>query len=154
MAIATVSRPEQAEIAKAAGADYIINYKHEDVISRIREITGKERGVDRIVDVNFAANVAIADAVLRTNGGVALYAGNPDDVMAVPLLPWMLRNITIRTILVYTMPQAAKEAITTVLETAALRHNIARTFSLQQVAAAHVAQDSGQAIGKVLIEIA
>jgi NADPH:quinone reductase len=158
MAIATVSRPEQAEIAQAAGADYIINYKHEDVVQRIREITGKERGVDRIVDVNFAANVAIADAVLHTNGGVALYAGNPDDVMAVPLLPWMLRNITIRTILVYTMPQAAKEAairdITTALETAALRHNIARTFSLQQVAAAHEAQDSGQAIRKVSIEIA
>jgi NADPH:quinone reductase len=156
--ITTVSRPEQAEIAKAAGADHIINYKQEDVVQRIREITGRERGIDRIVDVNFAENVAIADAVLRTNGGVALYAGNPDDVMAISLLPWMLRNITIRMVLVYTMPQAAKEAairdITTALETAALRHNIAKTFSLEQVAAAHESQDSGQAIGKVLIEIA
>jgi NADPH:quinone reductase len=41
-------------------------------------------------------------------------------------------------ILVDTMPQSAKEAaicdITTALETAVLRHNIARTFSLEQVA--------------------
>jgi NADPH:quinone reductase len=156
--ITTVSRPEQAEIAKAAGADYMINYKHEDVVQRIREITGRERGIDRIVDVNFAANVAIADAILRTNSGVALYAGNPDDVLTVPLLPWMLRNITIRMILVYTMPPAAKAAairdITTALEAAALQHNIAKRFSLKQVAAAHIAQDSGEAIGKILIEIA
>jgi NADPH:quinone reductase len=156
-AIATVSRPEQAEIAKASGADHIINYKHEDVVQRIREITGKERGIDRIVDVNFAANVAIADATLRTNSVVALYAGNPDDVLSVPLLPWMLRNITMRMILVYTMPQAAKAAairdITTALEASALQHNIARRFSLEQVAAAHEAQESGQAIGKVIVEI-
>ncbi|WP_245894239.1 NADPH:quinone reductase [Chamaesiphon polymorphus] len=156
--IATVSRPEQAEIATTAGADYTIDYKREDVVQRIREITGKERGIDRVVDVNFAANMAISDATLRTNGGVALYAGNPGDLLSVPLLPWMLRNITIRTILVYTMPQAAKAAairdITTALETAALRHNIASTFSLERVAAAHTAQDSGQAIGKIVIDIA
>jgi NADPH:quinone reductase len=155
--IATVSRPEQAEIAKTAGADHIINYKNEDVVQRIREITGKERGVDRIVDVNFAANYAIADATLRTNSVVALYSGNPEDRLDLLLLPWMLRNITIRTILVYTMPQAAKDAairdITTALEASALHHNIARRFPLRQVAAAHEAQDSGQMFGKAIVEI-
>jgi NADPH:quinone reductase-like Zn-dependent oxidoreductase len=80
MVIATVSRPEQAEIAKVAGADYIINYKHEDVVQRIRELTGTECGVDRIVDVNFAANVAIADATLNINCVLALYAGNPGEI--------------------------------------------------------------------------
>lgn len=156
--ITTVSRPEQAEIAQGAGADFIINYKAEDVIQQIRKMTGKERGISRIVDVNFAANVAIADATLKTNGGVALYSAEPEDRPALPLLPWMLRNITVRTILVYTMPPAAKAAairdMTIALAASVLHPNIARRFSLEQVAAAHDAQDSGQMIGKAVIEIA
>jgi NADPH:quinone reductase len=46
MVIATVSRLEQAKIAKLAGADYVVNYKQEDVVARVREITGRDRGKD------------------------------------------------------------------------------------------------------------
>jgi NADPH:quinone reductase len=154
--IATVSRPEQAEIAKVAGADYIINYKHEDVVQRIRELTGTEHDIDRIVDVNFAANVAIAEGTLKSNSVVAMYAGNPGDT--IPLVPLMLRNTTIRMIRVYTVPQSAKDDairdITTALEAGILHFQIAKTFSLQQVADAHEAQDSGQTIGKIIVEMA
>jgi len=44
-AIATVSRSEQAELVKAAGADHIINYKTEDVVE---EITGAADGRELI----------------------------------------------------------------------------------------------------------
>ncbi len=155
--ITTVSSPEKAKIAKVAGADHIINYKNEDVVTRIQEITGKKRGINRIVDVDFSRNFFIADAVLRTNGGVAIYSANPDDAPTLPILSLMLRNIIIRTILVYTMPQSAKAAaikdITTALEAGALSHNIAQLFPLTQVVAAHEAQDSGKMIGKAIVEI-
>ncbi len=157
IAIATVSSPEKAKIAEAAGADGIINYKNEDVVKRIQEITGRKRGINRIVDVDFTQNLSVADAVLRTNGVVAMYSANPGDAPALPMLSLMLRNITIRSILVYTMPQSAKEAaikdITAALEAGALRHNIAQTFPLTQLAAAHEAQDSGKMIGKAIVEI-
>lgn len=38
--IGTVSSDEKAEVAKAHGCDYTINYSHEDVAARVREITG------------------------------------------------------------------------------------------------------------------
>lgn len=156
-AIATVSSPQKAKIAEAAGADYIINYKNEDVVKRIQEITGRKRGINRIVDVDFTQNLNVADAVLRTNGVVAMYSANPGDAPALPMLSLMLRNITIRTILVYTMPQSAKSAaikdITTALEAGKLSHNIAQTFPLTELAAAHEAQDSGNMIGKAIVEI-
>jgi NADPH:quinone reductase len=156
--ITTVSRPEQAEVAKAAGAKYIINYKTENVIERIREITAKERGIDRIVDVNFSQNLAIANEVLSTNGAVVMYTANPEDSPTLPISSLMMRNITLRTILVYTMPLEAKQAaikdITTALEVGALHHNLAQSFPLSEVAAAHDFQDSGQAIGKIIIEVA
>ena len=135
----------------------IINYKNEDVVGRIQEITGKKQGINRIIDVNFSQNFAVADAVLLTNGVVAMYSANPHDAPALPILSLILRNITIRTILVYTMPEDAKQAairdITTALVADALHHNIARRFPLTEVAAAHEAQDSGQMIGKAIVEI-
>lgn len=153
----TVSRPEQAGIAKEAGADFVLNYKTEDVVQRIREIIGEEQGIDRVVDVNFASNAAISVSVLKTNGVVALYAGEPEDSINIPLIPLLLRNITLRTILVYTMPQVAKEQaiqdITAMLEVSALSPNIGQCFVLEQVAAAHEAQDSGQLIGKAIVNI-
>ena len=158
--ITTVSRPEQEIIAQKAGADYIINYKSEDVVQRIKEITGAEdgRGIDRIVDVNFGANLPITEAVLRPNSVVVSYSSaNPDDRPALPFLSMQLNNVTIHLVLVYTMPEEAKQAairdITSTLVAGALRHNIAQRFSLNEVAAAHDAQDSGKMIGKAVIEI-
>jgi len=159
--ITTISRPEQEQLVQAAGADHIINYKTEDVVQRIKEITGAEggRGIERIVDVNFGANLPITSAVLRPNGVVTSYAsGGREDQPALPFYSLMLNGITIRLVLVYIMPEAVKQMaatdITTALEAGALHHNIAQRFSLNQVADAHEAQDSGKMIGKAIIEIA
>ncbi len=108
--------------------------------------------------MNFGANLAITTAVLKTNGVVASYAsGDADDRPALPFYQLMLNGVTIRLVLVYVMPMAAKQMatrdITAALEANALRHNIARRFSLLEVAAAHEAQDSGQIIGKAIVEI-
>ncbi|MGV2826686.1 NADPH:quinone reductase [Myxosarcina sp. GI1(2024)] len=155
----TVSRPQQAQVAKTAGADEIINYKTEDVVQRIQEITGKERSIDRVIDVNFTANLPVTSALLKTNGIIVSYSSaNPSDRPELPFLSMLLINTTIRLILVYTMPEEAKrkaiEDITEALVASALHHNISRRFALNEVAEAHEAQDSGEMIGKAVIEIA
>ncbi len=38
--IGTVSTDAKAEVARAHGCDHVINYSHEDVVARVREITG------------------------------------------------------------------------------------------------------------------
>ena len=156
--ITTVSRPEQEQLVRAAGADYIINYKSEAVIQRIQAITGLERGIDRIVDVDFSANFDVAAAVLKPNSVVNTYnVGSPKNQLAIPAQTFLLNGNVLRFVLVYVMPDAAKQSasqdITAALEAGALRHNIAKRFALTEVAAAHEAQDSGQLIGKAVIEI-
>ncbi len=42
-AIGTVSTPEKAELARAAGYEHVINYSEEDVPARVLEITGGEK---------------------------------------------------------------------------------------------------------------
>jgi NADPH:quinone reductase len=158
--ITTVSRPEQASLSTAAGADYVINYKTEEVVARIQEITGVERGIDRVVEVDFEANLPIVEAVLKTNGAIATYSssrGNPAAHPEIPFFPLMMKNISIQLVLVYTMAESAKQDairdINAALSGGALKHNIAQIFSLTDVATAHEAQDSGQMIGKAIIKV-
>jgi NADPH:quinone reductase len=47
--IGTVSTPEKAELAKAAGCHHIINYKTEDFVKRTKELTNGQ-GVDVVYD--------------------------------------------------------------------------------------------------------
>ena len=56
----TVSRPEQALVATAAGADLVINRHEEDVVGRIQEAadTAGTPVVDRIIDVAFGETLA------------------------------------------------------------------------------------------------
>ncbi|HEX2337720.1 MAG TPA: quinone oxidoreductase, partial [Hyphomicrobiaceae bacterium] len=47
--IGTVSTPDKAELAKAAGCTHVINYKSEDFVKRTRELTNGH-GVDVVYD--------------------------------------------------------------------------------------------------------
>lgn len=47
--IGTVSNDAKAEMARAHGCDHVINYSHEDVAPRVRDLTGG-RGVDVVFD--------------------------------------------------------------------------------------------------------
>lgn len=157
--ITTVSREEQAKIAQTAGADYIINYKSEDVVQRIRDMTGVERGIDRVIDVNFSANLPITSQVISPNGVITTYSsGEPDEQPPLPSLLLLMNAVTIHFVLVYIMSEENKQSairdITKALEADFLHHNIARRFPLSEIAIAHDVQDSGQAMGKVIIEIA
>ncbi|CAJ0571085.1 unnamed protein product, partial [Mesorhabditis spiculigera] len=64
---ATVRNEEQAAVARAAGADLVLNRLNEDVAAVVKARTGNT-GVDRIVDVNVKANLDIDIACLAPGG--------------------------------------------------------------------------------------
>ncbi|HYS14865.1 MAG TPA: NADPH:quinone reductase [Burkholderiaceae bacterium] len=155
--IATVSRAEQAERAREAGADALINYRSEDVSARVGEICGTQAAIDRVVDVAFGANLATNLAVLRPSGVIATYAS---DAVPEPKLPfWQLlfKDVTVRFVLVYAMPaQAHAKAaafITDALERGVLKHQIHRVFTLDEIVAAHEATETMANVGKVLVRV-
>jgi len=152
--IATVSSDQKAQIALAAGADATINYRTEDTVQRIRDLTGGA-GVDHIVEVDFAGNFSVSHEVLRDNGVLAVYAAGVAPQPPVPL-QFKASNITVRFVLVYDMPEAAKEAavqdITQLLEEGKLCHLLGPHFPMVSVQEAHRAVEGG-AIGKVVLEV-
>ncbi len=154
--IATVSSDAKAEVAASAGADHVLDYREDDVGTRIMEITDGG-GVDRIVEVDFGANLAATDAVLKRHGVVVTYASMTVPKPVLPFYSLMLRNVTIRFVFLYEVPPAdlarAAQDINACLEEGSLRHLIAERFSLGETAAAHVAVESGRLIGHAVVEI-
>src|SRR5262247_968394 len=105
--IATVSSPEKAALAAAAGADHTVNYRTGDAAAEILTLTNGA-GVDRIVDVDFGANLPVSLKVLKTNGTIATYASMGEPEPKLPFYPLMAKNATLRAVLLYTMPERAK----------------------------------------------
>ncbi|WP_319004827.1 NADPH:quinone reductase [Microvirga lenta] len=157
--IATVSREEQAKVARNAGADHIINRREENVAGRISEITGSKdgRGVDRIVDVAFGANLETSLKVLKTRGVIASYASDEVPVPPLPFWPLAGLDATVRFVLVYVMGESAhREAIQATddaLRAGKLKHNIGARFTLDRIVEAHEALETGRTVGKIVVTV-
>ena len=154
--ITTVSSPAKAEIARQAGADHVIDYKREDVGERVMAITGK-RGVDAVIEMDLAANARLLPNVLAPNGVVAIYGSGAAEA-SIPFQFLLQNSITMQFFLVYLMPQAERERatadITRMLERNELIHNVAQTFDLGDMVAAHEAVESGKAMGNIVVRLA
>jgi NADPH2:quinone reductase len=154
--ITTVSSPAKAEIARQAGADHVIDYTREDVGERVMAITGK-RGVDAVIEMDLAANARLLPNVLAPNGVVAIYGSGAAEA-SIPFQFLLQNSITMQFFLVYLMPQAERERatadITRRLERNELIHNVAQTFDLGDMVAAHEAVESGKAMGNIVVRLA
>lgn len=153
--IATVSRDEQVPVARAAGADQIIDRKREDVAARVMALTGN-RGVDRIVEVSPEQNFVTAMKVLKVNGVISIYAmDRADSTLSAPLLGFLRNAVTLRWVYIYRLPQPLKdEAVRDIgraLAADALNPHIGARYRLDQVAEAHDHLDSGTLVGKAVV---
>jgi NADPH2:quinone reductase len=154
--ITTVSSAEKAELAQAAGADHAIDYKRENVGERVMELTDKG-GVDAVIELDFAANAKLLPGVLRPRGTVVVYGtGSPEAQIPAQ---WLLVNqIAIKFIFVYELTAQEREAavgtITHMLAERRLVNNVALTYPLDQIVAAHEAVESGKTPGNVVVTMA
>ena len=154
--IATVSGPEKAQAAQAAGAHAVVNYREGDVAAAILA-ANDGRPVDRVVEVEFGGNLAVTSAVIGEGGVIAAYGSMADAEPRLPFYPLMFRNVTLRMLIVYLLaPQERTRMLarlTAALEQGALNHAIAATFDLADSAKAHEAVESGKLIGNAVITI-
>ncbi|MGN9774641.1 NADPH:quinone reductase [Micromonospora sp. H33] len=158
--VATVSSAEKAQLAAAAGADFVVNYREQDVVEEVRKIAPD--GVHTIVEVSAARNAAADVQLLRPGGAVCVYADDGGDEVTLPIRPLMVPNARWQFVLVYTEPKAAKAQAVTDVAAAVAQGGIRvgeeaglplHHYSLGAAAAAHKAVEDG-AVGKVLISAA
>src|SRR5947208_3581790 len=74
--VTTVSGPEKAALAQAAGADVVVNYRTADAVAEIRKAAPD--GVDIVVEVAPGANRDLDVAVAGIGASIAVYAADGD----------------------------------------------------------------------------
>lgn len=153
--IATVSNEAKAALAQAAGADVTLNYRNEDVGQRCLDLTGGA-GVDRVIELDLAANLKVDLAAVRRDGEITVYgSGQPE--IAVPFFPSIVKNVRYQFFIVYNLAEAdrtrALGGLTRLLGEGRLQHNIAARLPLARVAEAHELVESGRAAGNVVLAI-
>ena len=153
--IATVSTSRKAEIARIAGARTVIDYKTENVAERVRDAT-KGRGIDRIIEVDVAANAALDLELIRAGGDCVVYGSNAPQ-FSLQFSPLILKNIGLRFFIVYNLTDEdrlrAVRQLDSWLERDELIHNIAQRLPLERIADAHDMVEQGRAIGNVVLAI-
>ncbi|HEV7622517.1 MAG TPA: zinc-binding dehydrogenase, partial [Amnibacterium sp.] len=157
--LTTVSSPEKAALARAAGAHEVIDYRREDAAARVRTLV--PGGVDLVVEVNPHANAALDAQVLRPGGAAVVYASDRSEPMSIDVRPSMTKNLVWRFLLTYTAPDDAKDAavagVAAAVGSGALRIGEAAglpvvRFPLDRTADAHRAVEDGTT-GKILIDV-
>lgn len=157
--IATVSSAEKAALATRAGAEFVLDYRAADAASRV--LSASPGGVDLVVEVAPGANQLLDSAVIAPHGTIAAYANDGGVPYNPPMRDFMKAGIRVQFLLVYTMPEAAKDeavaAVTAAVDDGAIsvgeEHGLPlHRYPLDEVAQAHATSESG-VVGKVLIDV-
>jgi NADPH:quinone reductase len=153
--IATASTATGRQHCLDAGADHVVNHREGDWHAQVLQITAG-RKLDRVVDVDFGSNLAQVLDMIRVGGVIATYSST----VAEPQLPFrrmMFMDLTLRMVIVYAIPEAAKEAaiadITRYLTIGALLHRIGAVFPLERFADSNDAIEKGNIAGCVVVQI-
>lgn len=153
--LGTISNEAAAAHAKAAGASVVIDRKREDVVSRVLELTAGE-GVDRIVEVDFAANQAADIAMLKVNGTIASYSSSSNPEPVLPYYAFASKGANLRFIQGFCIPDEARrmgEAILTRLAAEGrLKAAVAAAYLLSDIASAHEHVERGS-LGNIVVTL-
>ena len=154
--IASASNGEDAKACEAAGAAFVVNHREETFVASILDAAGGPR-VDRIVDVEFGANVLASLEVLRVGGTIATYSSTQVPEPQLPFFQMMYKDVTVQFIIVYAMPEEAKQLaiadIEAALQAGSLQHRVAHTIPLDQIAAGNRLIEEGTIRGSVILSV-
>ena len=153
--ITSVSSPDKAQLAAAAGAHHVINYRNTDVAAEVRKLV--PTGMSTIVEVSAGSNAALDTKMVADDGSIAIYSEDGGTEVSIPIRASMIPNARWQFVLIYRIPHDAKEhavhAVSAALADDAIKLTLPlHHFPLHEAARAHAAVQNS-AIGKVLIDI-
>ncbi|NEU31883.1 NADPH:quinone reductase [bacterium LRH843] len=152
--IATASNEEKANIAKQAGANDVINYKEEDLVSRVMEITDG-KGVNLIIDMSLSENIE-KDLDMIAIGGRIVTVGSP--VNNTPTLPWRQLNLKLASLIGFLQFSAPIEEISKAgkkisegFSEGSYKAHVGKVLSYQEAAAAHELLEQKTVSGRIIL---
>jgi len=152
----TVSGDAKAAHAAKAGIDHVLNYRVDDIVDRIMEVTNG-KGVERISEVNFFGNLHTMTKVTGPSCSVGIYGAGGQIDGVVDILPFIFRHVSLRFIQCNIIPKplrdAATRGITHWATEGCLVHTVGEIYDLDEISEAHEAVEGGQVIGNDLVRL-
>ncbi len=157
--LATAGLPEKCAACVGLGAEAAIDYRHEDFVARVGELTGGQ-GVDVVLDMVAGSYLSRNTQVLARDGRlviIAVQGGTHDPDLNFGLV--MMKRLTITGSTMRPRTRAEKGAIAEALraqvwpklDAGACAPVIHATFPLAQAAQAHALMESSAHVGKIVL---
>jgi NADPH:quinone reductase-like Zn-dependent oxidoreductase len=154
--VASASNPADEQVCRVAGADHIFNHRKAGWGERVKAQNGG-KAVDRVIDVEFGANLPEVLQCIRVGGTIATYSSSQVPEPKLPFFKMMYLDLTLRLVIVYAMPEPAKEQaiadITRSLAGDRLRHRVAQVLPLAEIAHANELVEQGGTGGCVVVSV-
>ena len=158
--LGSVSSPEKAAFARRQGADEIIDYRRENVVERVRALTGG-RGVDLILDHVGGPGFNDNFDMLAPWGTIVTYGslgGTPETGLFQRVHANGTKGAAVRAFSMHLYdddPEARRRVMDHVLElfaARAIRPPIGARFPMERAADAQIMVETGSALGRVILE--
>lgn len=159
--IATAGSPAKCETCTKLGADHAIDYRAQDFVEVVKDVTGK-RGVDVILDMVGGDYVDRNIRSLADDGRLVYIAFLKGAKVEVDLMRVMLKRLTITGSTLRIRPTEIKgriaaaisEKVVPMLADGRLKVVMDSTYPLADAARAHARLDEGAHVGKIVLTIA
>ena len=154
-AIATTRSEAKRAALLAGGADHVVVTTSEDLVARVREISG--RGADLVFDPIGGAGIAALAEAAAPGATVLLYGALAFGPTPYPLVTALKKGLSVRGYTMWEMLNdparfaRARHWVIEQIETGALRPVIDRTFPLDRIVDAHAYMESDAQNGKIVV---
>ncbi len=156
----TAGTADKCAACEKLGASRAINYRTEDFVAVVKELTGG-KGVDVILDMVGGDYVPRELACLAEDGRLSLIAFLGGSKATIDMTDILRRRLTItgstlraRSVEVKgAIAQALKQKVWPLIEAGKIRPVIYRTFRLEEASAAHALMESSAHVGKIILEV-
>lgn len=158
--LTTAGSPEKCERCEKLGAERAINYRTEDFVEVVKEVTEKH-GADVILDMVGGEYVARNIRAAAVEGRIANIAFLQGSKVTVDLMPAMLKRLTWRGSTLRARPDEEKATIAAELESRVWPYVIEgkvapvmdSTVPLADAAVAHTRMEQSEHFGKIVLEV-
>jgi NADPH:quinone reductase len=157
---ATAGSAEKCKACDDLGAERTINYREEDFVAVVKDLTGG-RGVDVVLDMVGGDYIGRDIQIMAMEGRHVSIAFLQSPKVTLNMFPVMLKRLTLTGSTLRARPVADKAAIAAQLEEkvwplldkGAIRPLVFRTFPLAEAAASHALMESSAHVGKIALVV-
>ncbi|MEV8629964.1 zinc-dependent alcohol dehydrogenase family protein [Streptomyces sp. NPDC051079] len=156
--IATTRTGAKKDALLAAGAAEVIATEEEDLVARVREVTGG-RGAEFVFDAVAGPGVLDLGRVVAPGGTLFVYGALSGLTTPFPGFDLGMPALNMRTFTLFETthdPERLRRAaafVSSGLRTGAFRPVVDRTFPLEEIAEAHRYLEAGAQVGKIVVTV-